>query len=178
MDLPTDAAARDLFPESVYFDTCDSVLDLQHASLCEDWDCGSNACVIIKKSDQHFSHCFDHFCDQCEHFFNLVTRHAMDCQRTPCPMFLCDIIAPFQMYMSLGAFPEENRKYSSLTEKIVSYIRRSESSIRKEKQMLPNEPSAFSDCMHPRNVPSTSRDVLQYQGGTEQRNKRFKEEKN
>ncbi|GFT41963.1 hypothetical protein TNCV_1667981 [Trichonephila clavipes] len=165
MNLPTDTVRRDLLPESILdIPLRDPVPHLEHASICDDCDCGSIACRIIKTSEQHFINCVERFCDHCENFFNLTAHHAMHCERKPCPTILCNEIKHFRRYMSPCAssgdhFPKGRQKHSNLGEKLVCCIRRRELSIRKKQQVLPSK-SSFSSCVQQHNAPSTSRDVL------------------
>ncbi|GFY52776.1 hypothetical protein TNIN_9931 [Trichonephila inaurata madagascariensis] len=141
MSLPTDTVRRDLLPESI-LDIRDPVPHLEHASICDDCNCGSNACRIIKTSEQHFINCLDGFCDHCENFFNLTARHAMHCEREPCPTILCNEIKYFLRYMSLCVgsgdhFLKGRQKHFNLGEKLVCYIRRRELSIKRNSECYP-----------------------------------------
>ncbi|GFQ89908.1 hypothetical protein TNCT_515991 [Trichonephila clavata] len=121
---------------------------LDHASICDDMDCLSETCLILKTYFQHFSNCLSlDLCHRCQFFFGFVSRHALECRRDRCPTFFCERIKQIHMNMFLSkkecseetkpgpsssepVYLEGCRKFRNLTEKLLSYIEEKKASFK------------------------------------------------
>ncbi|GFY64751.1 hypothetical protein TNIN_463021 [Trichonephila inaurata madagascariensis] len=192
----TDNVGRDLIlPEDFRINVRDSLAHLDHASTCNHLNCQNSTCTMIKMCFQHFTKCL-HFssCENCDHFFNLVARHASSCEIESCPTILCGRIK--QAYKCMFRSKEESRKetdpgpsssepvlfesslgkYPNLDEKLYNYLKSRKEIFKRARLGPPEEILPFLEFIFQPNAPSTSRDVYQGQGYAEHRSKRFKKE--
>ncbi|GFY56896.1 hypothetical protein TNIN_354161 [Trichonephila inaurata madagascariensis] len=154
------------------------LVNIEHASICEDLDCRSKACITTKAQIFHFRHCLGYqFCADCDQFFNVLVGHATSCEVERCPIFLCETMVELKRCMFPGAkkrIKEETNPapsilhpailkgydgYPNLSEKLFRYIKRIRLSFKKAIPKPSKETLSSLDLDIQPNIPSTSKDV-------------------
>ncbi|GFQ88141.1 hypothetical protein TNCT_387001 [Trichonephila clavata] len=165
-------------------------VNIEHASICKDLNCRSEACRTTKAQFFHFPRCLGvKFCDECECFFNVLVDHASSCEVERCPVFLCETMVELKRCSFPGA--EESMKetnpvpstehpvilhgygYPNLSEKLFTYIQKKKIKFKKAFPRLSRETVSSSVLDTPPNIPSTSRDASQGKGDKRRRSNRL-----